>query len=69
MRRRGVDEYEVDESVKVSRKGYDVSCENYGQEGNKARSCTQLDNPNKRKWPKRVRKPKPNTEVDLSSIH
>jgi hypothetical protein len=69
VRRRVVDENEVDESVKVNRKAYDVSCENYGQEGNKARSGTQLDNLNKRKWPKRDRKPKSNTEVDLSSIH
>jgi hypothetical protein len=54
---------ELDESVKVTRKGYDVCCGNCGKKGHNARSCSQPENPNRKKYPKRVRKlkPKPTT--------
>lgn len=58
LRRRGIDETEADESVKVTRKGYDVYCENCGQKGHNTRSCSQPENPNRKKYPKRVKKPK-----------
>ena len=46
--RRGADENEPNESVKVSRKGYDVQCENCNQLGHNTRSCTQPHNPNRK---------------------
>jgi hypothetical protein len=46
----------------VSRKGYDVRCGNCGEKGHNARSCRELDNPNRKKYPKQPRKP----NVDIS---
>jgi hypothetical protein len=57
QRKRGVDE-QLDESIKVSRKGYDVRCGNCGEKGHNARSCREPDNPNRKKYPKQPRKPK-----------
>jgi hypothetical protein len=59
LRKRGIDETEPDESVRVTRKGYGVCCGNCGQKGHNARSCSQPENPNRKKYPKRVRKSKP----------
>jgi hypothetical protein len=61
LRRRGIDETEPDENVKVTRKGYNVCCENCSKKGHNAKSCSQPKNQNKKKYPKRVRKPKPTT--------
>jgi hypothetical protein len=58
LRRKGIDETEPDESVKVTRKGYDVCCGNCGKKCHNARTCSQPKNPNRKKYPKRVRKPK-----------
>jgi hypothetical protein len=57
QRKRGVNE-QPDESIKVSRKGYDVRCGNCGEKGHNARSCREPDNPNRKKYPKQPRKPK-----------
>jgi len=43
-----------DESVRVTRKGYDVCCGNCGQKGHNARSFRQPENSNRKKYPKRV---------------
>ncbi len=61
QRKRGVNE-QPDESIKVSRKGYDVRCGNCGEKGHNARSCREPDNPNRKKYPKQPKKPK----VDIS---
>jgi hypothetical protein len=55
LRKRGLDENELNESVKVTRKGYDICYGNYGQKGHHARSCCQPNNPNRKKYAKRVR--------------
>jgi hypothetical protein len=47
------------ESVKVTRKGYDVCCGNCGKKGHNARSYSQPKNLIRKKYSKRVRKPKP----------
>ncbi|XP_062162118.1 uncharacterized protein LOC133869179 [Alnus glutinosa] len=60
QRQRGVDE-QLDESIKVSRKGYDVRCGNCGEKGHNARSCHKPDNPNRKKYPKQPKKPKGST--------
>jgi hypothetical protein len=62
LKRRGIDETEANESVKVTRKGYDVCCRH------NARSCSQLENPNRKKFPKRVTKPKPKPTTVSSNI-
>jgi hypothetical protein len=61
QRKIGVDE-QSDESIKVSRKGYDVRYENCGENGHNSRSCHKLDNPNRKKYPKLPKKP----NVDVS---
>jgi hypothetical protein len=63
LRKRGKDENEPIETIKVTRKGYDIHCGNCGQTGYNARNCCKLDNPNKKKWPKKVVKAKQNNEV------
>jgi hypothetical protein len=63
LRRRGIDETEPDESVKVTRKGYNVFCGNCGQKGHNTRSCSQPENQNRNKYPKGVRKPKPKPTI------
>jgi hypothetical protein len=55
QRKIGVNE-QPDESIKVSRKGYDVWCGNCGEKGHNARSCREPDNPNRKKYPKQPRK-------------
>jgi hypothetical protein len=61
VRRRGDDENEPIETIKVTRKGYGVHCGNCGQTDHNAKSCCQLDNPNKK-----VVKTKPNSETEVS---
>jgi hypothetical protein len=51
QRKREVDE-QPNESIKVSRKGYDVRCGNCGEKGHNARSCRKPDNLNRKKYPK-----------------
>jgi len=58
LSKRGIDETEPDESFRVTQKGYDVCCGNCDQKGHNARSCSQPENPNMKKYPKRVRNPK-----------
>ena len=60
LRRRGIDENDPLEIVKVTRQGYDVTCGNCGKKGHNARGCKQPENPNRRKWVKRVRNKKQN---------
>jgi deoxycytidine triphosphate deaminase len=61
QRKIGVDE-QPDESIKVSCKGYDVRCGNYGEKGHNARSCRKPNNPNRKKYFKQPKKQK----VDIS---
>jgi hypothetical protein len=42
LKRRGIDVTELDESVKVTRKGYDVCCGNCGKKGLSARGAANL---------------------------
>jgi hypothetical protein len=51
-RKRRVYKNELDESVKVTRKGYDICCGNCGHKGNSAKSCRQPENPNRKKYAK-----------------
>jgi hypothetical protein len=59
LRKRGADENEPNESVMVTRKGYNICYGNCGQKGHNARSCHQSKNSNRKKYAKRVRNPKP----------
>jgi len=59
LRKRGIDETEAMKVFKVPRKSYGVFYGNWGQKGHNAKSCSQPENPNKKKYPKRVRKSKP----------
>jgi hypothetical protein len=60
LRRRGIDENDPIEILKVTHQGYDVTCGNCGKKGHNARGCKQSENPNKRKLVKRVRNKKQN---------
>ena len=57
--------------MKMTRKGYGVRCGYCGQTSHNAKSCCEpdnpkLDNPNKKIWPKKVGKAKPNNETEVS---
>jgi hypothetical protein len=64
QRKREPDEEKLDERIKMCRKGYDVRCGNCGKKGHNARSCREPENPNRKKYSKKIRKPK----VDVVSL-
>lgn len=58
QRKREPDKQNPDESIKICRKGYDVRCGNCGKKGHNARGCHEPENPNRKKYPKKDKKPK-----------
>jgi hypothetical protein len=58
QRKREPYEEKPDESIKICRKGYNVQCGNCGQKGHNARGCSEPEHANRKKYPKKVKKPK-----------
>jgi len=58
QRKREPYEQKPDESIKICRKGYNVQCGNCGKKGHNARGCSEPEHANRKKYPKKVKKPK-----------